>query len=95
MEITATAWTAGMAGAHLYLIFAWPLAKLFSYTRLAFMSFQMKVVAALVIGVVSAPLAERYAPFLKDQAEQLILKSDYATQTYYKVASMLHSRKSD
>lgn len=95
MEITATAWIAGMAGALLYLIFAWPLAKLFSYTRLAFMSFQMKVLAALVIGIAAAPLGEMYAPFLRDQAKQLISKSDHATDAYNRISSMLHQRKAN
>lgn len=95
MEITATAWLAGLAGALLYLIFAWPLAKLFSYTRLAFMSFQMKLLAALVIGIVAAPLGETYAPYLRDQAEQLIARSEHATHAYNRISSMLHQRKSN
>lgn len=89
MDISATAWAAGMAGALLYLIFAWPLAKLFSLTRVMFLSFQMKLIAALTIGVVSAPLGETYAPYLRYHAEQLISKSDTATETYNWLASRL------
>ncbi|MAK62856.1 MAG: hypothetical protein CMK09_17950 [Ponticaulis sp.] len=89
MDISATAWAAGMAGALLYLIFAWPLAKLFSFTRIMFVSFQMKLIAALALGVASAPLGEVYAPFLRDKAQTLIAKSDSASETYNWLASRL------
>lgn len=89
MEITATAWAAGLASALLYFTFAWPLAKLFSYGRGVFASFQMKLVAAIAIGAVTAPLAENYAPFLRDRAEDLISRSETASSIYVQIANWL------
>lgn len=89
MEITSTAFAAGIASALLYLVFAWPLAKAFSYGRVIFYSFQMKLLAALVIGVAGAPLGERYAPYLRDRAADLIAQSETARAVYTQIASML------
>lgn len=89
MEITATAWAAGLASALLYFIFAWPLAKLFTYGRSLFASFYMKLALVLVMGAVTAPLAERFAPSLRDQALELISRSETATAVYARIMYML------
>lgn len=89
MEITSTAWAAGLAGALLYLMLAWPLAKAFAFTRVLFVSFQMKLLAAVVIGAVCAPLGETYAPAVRDTAERWISKSEHATSVYKEIAALL------
>ncbi|MAP95403.1 MAG: hypothetical protein CMK07_10670 [Ponticaulis sp.] len=89
MAISFTAWAAGMAGALLYLMLAWPLAKLLSHTRLMLVSFQAKLLIALVIGIVAAPIAENHAPYLRDKALIMISKSEHATKAYNTVARML------
>ena len=89
MEITSTAWAAGLAGALLYLILAWPLAKALAFTRVLFVSFHMKLLAAVVIGAVCAPLGESYAPAIRDTAERWISKSKQATSVYNELAEFL------
>lgn len=90
MEISATAWAAGIAGALLYLVLAWPLAMILSYGRVIFHSFYMKFLAAIVIGVSCAPLGETYAPFLETHARRLIGQSDNATHILNSVARFLN-----
>ncbi|MAI90269.1 hypothetical protein [Ponticaulis sp.] len=89
MEITATAWAAGMASALLYFVLAWPLAKLFSFGRGLFQSFQMKLVAVMIFGAVIAPLAETHAPSIRDNALDLISRSETATSVYNQILFML------
>lgn len=89
MDISTTAWIAGFAAALLYLILGWPIAMLLSHMRLAFVSFQMKLLAAVAIGAVCAPLAEHFTPQLLDKTQIAISKSPQATQVYNSVAGYL------
>ena len=90
MEITTTAWLAGLTGALLYLIFAWPLAIALSRARVIFGSFQVKLITAILIGAVCAPLAEHYTPQLLEKTQEAINQSRPATQAYNTVATFIN-----
>ena len=91
MAISATAWAAGMAGALLYLMFAWPLTKVFEMGTGVLSSFPMKVFASLGVGIGVAPLAETYAPMIRETAIYWITRSEDATMAYNSVARWVTS----
>ncbi len=71
-SIPQIAWVSGFTASLIFMIIGWPLANLLFQFRFIYSNFFVKIALAAVIGIVSAPLAERHAPIVGQGIDALV-----------------------